>query len=266
MNSEPTIRIGIFVTILILLIIWERISPRRPAKWPRTGRWLKNSGFLVIDTSLVRLLFPTAAVGTAVYAQTQDTGLFNHANIPWILHVVGSVLVLDLVIYWQHRFFHKFPWLWRIHRLHHSDLDVDLSSGVRFHPFEILLSLLIKIVVILVFGLSVTGVLIFEIMLNAGSLFIHSNIRVPLKMDHWLRCLIVTPDMHRIHHSTLRRETDSNFSTVLSCWDRIFKSYCATPHKPQETLPLGLHEYPQPLSFRRMLTLPFIKSSVTSSK
>lgn len=209
--NEPVIRILGFASVLFIMVVWELFAARRPQAIKRTTRWPSNLAIVVLDTLAVRLLFPLGAVGIAVYASSQGLGLLNVIALPGWVAVVLAILVLDLAIYFQHRLFHAVPWLWRLHRMHHADLEFDVTTGLRFHPLEILLSMAIKIAIVLLIGAPALAVLIFEVLLNATSLFNHGNARLPQKVDRWLRLLLVTPDMHRVHHSIIRRETDSNF-------------------------------------------------------
>lgn len=265
MTQEPLIRLAFFAGLLAIFILWEILKPRRPRHWPRLRRWLVNFGLLFADILLLRLVFPLAAVGVALYAQAHQLGLLNHLQLPAIAGILISFVLLDFVIYWQHRILHTIPLLWRIHKLHHTDLDLDISSAVRFHPVEILLSMLLKSAVIIAAGLPVAGVVIFEMLLSGFAIFNHGNIYIPSRIDLILRRFIVTPDMHRVHHSTIRVETDSNFGNGLSCWDRLFGSYRDQPANGHQGMPLGLNEYRQPLSFTKLLWLPFGASGKRSS-
>ncbi|MDX1498188.1 MAG: sterol desaturase family protein, partial [Salinisphaeraceae bacterium] len=226
-EHEATIRLAAFAGTLGLLLLAEQRWPRRAVV--RAGRWLNNLVIVVINTALLRLLFPLVLVAWAVLIQEKGWGLFNWLELPAVIELLIAVLVLDMAIYWQHRLFHQIPLLWRIHRMHHSDVDFDVTTAVRFHPLEILLSMLIKFALVTALGASALAVLIFEILLSSASLFEHANLRIPLKMDRRLRALIVTPDMHRIHHSVFEREHNSNYGFSFSIWDRLFRSYTAQP-------------------------------------
>lgn len=210
---------------------------------------------------MTRIIAPTGAVGFALFAEAHDLGLFNVVALPVWLELVLALLTLDLAIYLQHRLFHYAPVLWRLHRMHHSDLDVDVTTGARFHPIEILLSLGIKFVVIVPLGLPPLAVLLFEIGLNATSMFNHSNVRVSPAIERVLRCLVVTPDMHRVHHSVVRRETDSNFGFNFPWWDRLFGTYRAQPEAGHDGMTIGIEQFREPTELRldRMLTQPFRK-------
>lgn len=260
MNQEPLLRIGIFAFILGLLALLEYLAPKRAYAADRPMRWRTNFSILLADTLLLRLCFPLAATGVALYADQHAIGLFHRAQVPALAAWVAGLLALDCLIYWQHRLLHRIPLLWRLHKIHHTDLDLDLSTGVRFHPLEILLSMALKAGAILALGIPATAVLTFEILLNAYSLFTHSNIRLPAGFEKQLRRLFVTPDMHRIHHSINPAETDSNFSFNLSLWDRLFRSYRDSPQLDPRTMPLGLAEYrdPRRLGFFQLLKIPFI--------
>jgi sterol desaturase/sphingolipid hydroxylase (fatty acid hydroxylase superfamily) len=236
---EALLRLAIFVALLLAMIVAESLWPRQLTPRKRALRWPANLGFGLIDTLIV-LLLPWLALDAAHYAQAHELGLLHAFELPGWLRFTCALLVLDCVIYWQHRLLHAVPWLWRLHRVHHSDLALDATSGVRFHPFEILLSAAIKILTVLALGAPPGAVLVFEIVLNGFALFTHANLALPQWLDDALRCVLVTPDMHRIHHSIERAEHDRNFGFHLIWWDRVFRSYLARPAAPQSTLPLGL--------------------------
>jgi sterol desaturase/sphingolipid hydroxylase (fatty acid hydroxylase superfamily) len=214
-TAEPVIRLSCFLGVLVLMAIWELLTPRRPQSIKRLLRWPNNLGLVVIDTLVVRLLFPIAAVGMAFLAQTKGWGLLNILPLPGWFALPVAVLLLDLTIYGQHVAFHAAPPLWRLHRMHHADLEFDVTTGLRFHPGEIVLSMLIKLAAVLVLGAPALAVLIFEVLLNATSMFNHGNVRLPSRLDRALRLVVVTPEMHRVHHSIDRQETDSNFGFNL---------------------------------------------------
>lgn len=242
LEHEAGLRLAVFLTALLLLALGEWLRPRRSVE----GGWRRratNLALVAVDTLLVRLLFPLVAVGVAFWAEQRGMGMLRLAAVPgWLAFVVG-VLVLDVAIYWQHRILHRVPLLWRLHRVHHADLGFDLTTGVRFHPLEILLSLLFKFALIIVFGIGPLAVLVFEVLLNLGALFTHSNLALPAGLDRRLRWLLVTPDMHRVHHSVHRDETDSNYGFHLSCWDRLFRSYRDQPRDGHATMRIGLLQY-----------------------
>ncbi|SIT06746.1 sterol desaturase family protein [Paracoccus saliphilus] len=241
--AEPLIRMGFFLGILIAMALWEVASPRRRREIPRVIRWSNNLGVVVIDTILVRLFFPVLAVELAAMSETQGWGLFNIIEIPTWIALVISVLALDLAIYLQHVMFHAVPALWRLHRMHHSDLEFDVSTGLRFHPVEILLSMGIKLAVIAALGPPAIAVLLFEVLLNATSMFNHSNIRIPSGIDRFLRLIVVTPDMHRVHHSIHPSETNSNFGFNLPWWDRLLGTYQAQPRDDHESMAIGIEQF-----------------------
>jgi sterol desaturase/sphingolipid hydroxylase (fatty acid hydroxylase superfamily) len=256
---EQYIRLVAFCGIFAVTALWERIGPRRKQTVGRAWRWPNNLGVALVDTVLVRILFPMTAVGLALIANERGVGLLNVVPVPAPIGVVVSVILLDLAIYFQHVLFHAVPVLWRLHRMHHADLDIDVSTGLRFHPIEILLSMLIKLTVVIALGAPAVAVLMFEILLNATSMFNHSNVRLPLGFDRLLRWFVVTPDMHRVHHSVLTRETNSNFGFNLPWWDRLFGTYRAQPAAGHETMTIGIEQFrdPRELGLDRMLVQPF---------
>jgi len=259
LTYEQYIRLAAFCGVFALMAIWEFIGPRRTQTIGRGWRWPNNLGVVVVDTLLVRILFPTTAVGLALIAGAQGIGLFNVVPLPTWIGVVASVILLDLAIYLQHVLFHAVPVLWRLHRMHHADLDIDVSTGLRFHPIEILLSMVIKLAVVMAVGAPAVAVLIFEVLLNATSMFNHSNVRIPQSLDTLMRWFVVTPDMHRVHHSILQRETNSNFGFNLSWWDRLFGTYRAQPAGGHEAMTIGIEQFrnPRELGLDRMLLQPF---------
>jgi len=256
---EAIVRLFAFALIFAGMAIWEVLRPRRALVAGRSRRWPSNIGILIVDVLAVRVLIPTAAVGAALFAAGNGWGLFRLAELRLSFAAVLGFLALDLVIYAQHVVFHKVPWLWRLHRMHHADLDVDLTSGLRFHPIEILISLAIKIAVVLALGIPAVAVLAFEVVLNATSMFNHSNIAMPRWLDRLVRFVVVTPDMHRVHHSVRRYETDSNFGFNLPWWDRLFRTYRAEPEDGHAGMTLGLPIFRDPKELRldRLLTQPF---------
>jgi sterol desaturase/sphingolipid hydroxylase (fatty acid hydroxylase superfamily) len=258
-SEEATIRLAAFGGVFAAMALWELMAPRRKPALGRGVRWPGNLGIVVLDTVLVRLLFPTTAVGLALVAEVQGWGLFNLLAWPRWIAVIVCVIILDLAIYLQHVLFHAVPVLWRLHRMHHADLEFDVSTGLRFHPIEILLSMLIKFAVIAALGVPALAVLIFEVLLNATSMFNHSNVRLAGAIDHLLRWIVVTPEMHRVHHSILARETNSNFGFNLPWWDRLFGTYRAQPEAGHEGMTIGINAFrdPRELGFLRMLIQPF---------
>ncbi|WMC12332.1 sterol desaturase family protein [Oceanimonas pelagia] len=261
---EPWLRLGSFAGLLLLFLLWEHYAPRRPQRQRRGPRWLRHLALAGLNTLLVRALFPLAAVGAALLAAERNWGVLAWLALPDWLALPLTVLLLDLLIYWQHRLFHRVPLLWRLHRMHHTDTELDATTGVRFHPLEILLSMAIKLAGVLLLGASPLAVLVFEVLLNATSLFNHANIHLPAKVDAVLRRLLVTPDMHRVHHSVYPQETDSNFGFNLSCWDRWLGSYRARPRDGHRHMRLGLKEFraPEERGLLRLLTQPFRRTGI----
>jgi sterol desaturase/sphingolipid hydroxylase (fatty acid hydroxylase superfamily) len=259
-SNEPWIRAAFFVGVLVLLALAEWLKPRRALRLGRTPRWGPHLALSLLNTAAVRLLLPATAVGFALFVTDHHWGALNYYTLPAWLALLFGVLVLDLAIYLQHVMFHAVPALWRLHRVHHADLDFDVTTGVRFHPLEIVLSMLIKFGVIAALGVPALAVLIFEVLLNATSMFSHSNIRLPPALDRRLRWLLVTPDMHRVHHSVARHETNSNFGFNLPWWDRLFGSYRAQPKDGHEHMTIGLadwREAPQVAPLSAIILLPF---------
>lgn len=258
MEHELYIRLSVFLIAFIAFAVWERRAPRRLRTRPIVERWINNVGLVVIDTVVLRILFPMAAVGMAIAAQENNWGLLNNLDLPFWMAVVLGAVALDLVIYLQHVLFHAVPAFWRLHMIHHTDLDYDLTTGIRFHPVEIVLSMLIKFATVAALGPPAVAVLIFEVVLNASAMFNHGNIRLPEKWDRILRRVIVTPDMHRVHHSVVKRETNSNYGFNLSVWDRLFGTYRAAPEAGHENMTIGLTQFRDPaqLSLARLLWLP----------
>lgn len=257
--NEPLVRLAAFTGVLAAMAGWEVLAPRRPQAVGRVTRWPGNLGIVVLDSLAVRLLFPTAAVGTALLAESRGWGLLHAIEAPAWLAVPAAVLILDLVIYLQHVLFHAVPALWRLHRMHHADLEFDTTTGLRFHPVEIVLSMLLKLAVVAALGAPAVAVLLFEVLLNASSMFNHGNVRLPLALDRMLRWLVVTPDMHRVHHSVLPRETNSNFGFNLACWDRLFGTYRDQPAAGHDAMTIGIGQFRDARELRldRMLLQPF---------
>ena len=264
--NAPTIRLAAFAGMLLVMALWEVLAPRRAQRFGRWRRWPSNLGIVLLDTLAVRLLIPTSLAAFAAYVAAQGWGLLNLLPTPGFIAVIASILLLDLAIYGQHVAFHAVPVFWRLHRMHHSDLEIDVTTGIRFHPIEILLSVVIKMAVIAVLGAPAVAVLLFEILLNATSMFNHSNAALPGWLDVLLRALLVTPDMHRIHHSVVRVETDSNYGFNLSLWDRLFGTYRAAPAAGQLGMTIGIEAFREPAELRldRMLTQPFREDAAKS--
>ncbi len=260
-DNGSMIRFGVFAGLLVLLAIAEAAFPRRRRTQPRAARWFTNISLIVIDTLLLRLALPIVALGMASMAQARGWGLFNALDWPVWLEIVLAVALLDMAIYWQHVATHKIPILWRLHKVHHVDRDLDVTSGFRFHPLEIIVSMLFKLALVAALGPALIAVFIFEVLLNAGSMFSHANLRLPLGLDRVLRWAIVTPDMHRIHHSTIERETNSNYGFSTSLWDRIFRSYRDDPAKGHDAMTIGLDDYQdeRPSQLLPSLLMPFAR-------
>ncbi|ABO47074.1 sterol desaturase family protein [Francisella tularensis] len=262
MSYELEVRLGFFLLILVTVSLWELLAPMRRLKISKQTRWINNLLLVFLNTLLLRLIFPTAAVGVAVFCQHYNLGLLNITAIPIWLKVLIAFLVLDFTIYLQHVLFHYLPLLWRFHKVHHIDLDYDVTTGLRFHPVEIFLSMLIKFMIVFLVGAPVSAVIIFEIVLNGTSLFNHGNIRLPRYFDKFLRLFMVTPDTHRVHHSTIPKETNSNFGFNLIWWDKLMGTYLAQPKKGHIDMDIGLSEYTDPKQTQNlisMLKIPFSK-------
>lgn len=261
-ENEATIRLVAFAAIFAAMLLWELLAPRRPLAIARAQRWRSNLGLMIINTVVLRLLFPAAAVGFALSAEALGFGLFHWLAWPPLLELVLAVLLLDLAIYCQHLLMHRVPLLWRLHRVHHADLDFDLTTAVRFHTLEILLSMLIKWGVILLLGPAALAVLIFEVVLNGMAVFNHANVSLPPVAERLVRALFVTPDMHRVHHSAIVRETNSNYGFNLSLWDRLFGTYTAQPARGHDGMTIGLEQFRDADQVDRlpgMLALPFAR-------
>lgn len=260
-QHEVAVRLGFFFTVFGLVALWEIIAPRRTLSVSKAVRWVNNLGLVFLNTIVLRLLFPAAAVGVAVFVKENNWGLLNHFQFSFPLAVLISIVAMDLVIYLQHLLVRAAPTLWRLHRVHHADPDYDVTTGSRFHPIEIILSMLIKFATIIVLGPPIVAVVIFEVVLNALAMFNHGNIRLPLALDRVLRLIVVTPDMHRVHHSVEDNETNSNFGFNLSVWDHLFGTYIDQPRDGHEKMAIGIHNYHEAKQISwlpGMLTLPFI--------
>lgn len=261
MPNEALYRFSAFCLVFLLVAAGEIVAPRRPLTTVKSRRWLANFGIIAIDNFAIRLFFPLLPVGVAILAAERGWGVLNLVALSEPLKIVLAVIALDFVIYLQHVLFHFLPHLWRLHRMHHTDLDLDVTSATRFHPFEIFLSLGIKLGAVVFLGAPPLAVLIFEITLNATAMFSHGNLAIPAPVDRWLRLFLVTPDMHRVHHSIVARETNSNFGFCLPWWDRLCGTYRAAPEAGQLGMTIGLKEYRDParLSLGRLLIQPFTK-------
>ena len=245
--SEGTVRLSVFLIIFFAMALFEMLAPRRPLTYGRGYRWFTNLAIIVLDSLVVRLLFPAAAVGIAVWSSENQIGLYymltgtGMAPPLWFYGLLVFIF-MDFAIWAQHLIFHKVPIFWRFHKMHHSDPDIDITTAIRFHPVEIILSMLIKAAIIVVLGAPALAVFLFEVVLNGTAMFNHSNVRLPLSVDRILRIFIVTPDMHRVHHSIIHTETDSNYGFNLSIWDRMFRTYCAQPKLGHDDMSIGLSE------------------------
>jgi sterol desaturase/sphingolipid hydroxylase (fatty acid hydroxylase superfamily) len=248
--AEPLIRLSAFFGVFVAVALWEALGPRRRRAFPRRSRWPHNLGLLALDTLLVRLLVPATALGVALAAQSQGWGLAHQLAVPQWLAIPLAVIVLDLTIYFQHVAFHAVPVLWRLHRVHHTDLDFDVTTATRFHPLEILLSAGIKLATVAAIGAPPIAVLVFEVLLNATAMFNHANAGLPARVDAALRWLVVTPDMHRVHHSILPQETNTNFGFNLPWWDRLFGTYRAQPVAGHEAMTIGIDAFRSPEDLR----------------
>ena len=257
---EPMLRLGCFAGVLLLTALAEALAPRRRPRAGKSIRWLSNLGLVALNTIILRVLFPLGVAGVALIAKEKSWGLLNNLDIPYWLAVALGVIILDLAIYLQHVMFHAVPILWRLHMVHHADLDFDVTTGLRFHTLEILLSTGIKVGVVVLIGAPALGVLIFEILLNATSMFNHGNFRLPLWLDRLLRLTLVTPDMHRVHHSVKPHETNSNFGFNLPWWDFLLGTYRAQPSDGHEGMQIGLAQFADErvTHLLWMLLLPFV--------
>ncbi len=257
---EPAIRLGCFFGVFAVVALWEWRAPRRALTLSRALRWSSNLGLVALNTLLLRLVFPLAAAGMAAFGVANGWGLLNHFEVPFWVAVPVAVIAMDFVIWLQHVMVHAVPALWRLHQVHHADLDYDLTTGARFHPIEIALSMLVKFATISVLGPPVLAVVIFEVLLNATAMFNHGNIRLPASLDRGLRWLIVTPDMHRVHHSVEDDETNTNFGFNLPWWDRLFGTYRAQPRAGHEAMAIGIRGHSDPSEVAHlsgMLLMPF---------
>jgi sterol desaturase/sphingolipid hydroxylase (fatty acid hydroxylase superfamily) len=254
MMNESAVRIGVFFTMLVVMAVWEAIAPRRRLVASKPARWISNIALLAINSLIVRLGFAAGLAGIALEAQRREWGLLNVVELPGWLEVALAVILLDLAIYLQHVLFHAVPLLWRLHLVHHADPDFDVTTGVRFHTLEIIVSLGIKVATIVLIGASPLAVVIFEAVLNATSMFSHSNVKMPFAIDQGLRWIVVTPDMHRVHHSMIPSETNSNFGFNVPWWDYVFRTYKAQPALGHEQMRIGLPQIPP----ERAVWLPWI--------
>jgi sterol desaturase/sphingolipid hydroxylase (fatty acid hydroxylase superfamily) len=258
LTHEAAIRLGAFITVFTVMALWEAVAPRRATSYSRLKRWPSNLVIVALNTVLVRVLIPATAVSLALAGETHGWGLLNNLPVPASMAVVASMVALDLAIYLQHVMLHAVPALWRVHRMHHADLDFDVTTGARFHPIEIVLSMLIKFGAVVALGVPALGVLVFEVLLNATSMFNHGNVRIPVRLDRYVRWLLVTPDMHRVHHSIVVNETNSNFGFNLPWWDRLLGTYRDQPVAGHQGMTIGIETFREAreLWIDRMLTQP----------
>jgi sterol desaturase/sphingolipid hydroxylase (fatty acid hydroxylase superfamily) len=260
MNLDLIIRISAFIGIFAIMAVWERLAPRRLWSATRSTRWGINLAMAGFNTVFTRVFLASGAFGAALLAGEGQVGLFHQVEWPWWVELHLAVILLDLVVYLQHVLMHAVPILWRLHMVHHTDVDMDVTTGVRFHPLEIALSMFIKIGAVILLGASPGAVLAFEVLLNATSMFNHSNVRIPRQLDCLLRWFLVTPDMHRVHHSVIPRETNRNFGFNLPWWDRVLGTYLSQPSQGHVQMTIGLEEYRDPtrLTWLTLLALPFV--------
>ena len=257
---EPVLRLTAFVGVFALMAVWEMVAPRRARQFERRSRWPHNIALLAVDVAVVRVLAPGVAIAVAMAGELNGWGLFNVFRPPTWIGIPLAVAFLDLVVYFQHVGFHAVPTLWRLHRVHHTDLDFDVTTGTRFHPVEILISTGIKCAAVAAIGAPVVAVLIFELLLNASSMFNHGNVRIAPRIERWLRWLVVTPDMHRVHHSVVFNETSSNFGFTLPLWDRFLGTYRSQPAGGHERMEIGVDAFrsEDDLRIERLLIQPFL--------
>jgi len=254
-----TLRASAFIGLLIVLAISEYYKPKRALTTSKWHRWGNNLGIVLINNLVLKIFVPFVAIDAALFIEQQQWGLLSLTSVNKTIMIIMSIMILDAAIYFQHKVFHHVPILWRLHRMHHSDLDIDVTTAIRFHPIEIILSMFIKVAVIIVLGLPVIAVVLFELLLNLTAMFNHSNIRLPSKVDRFIRTVLVTPDMHRIHHSIDGQETNNNFGFCLPWWDHLFGSYQAQPKLGHQQMQIGLPYFrdPKECQVQNMLTQPF---------
>lgn len=261
-ENEAQVRASIFIIVLSVMWLSQSLWPRRVFKIKPSVRWFNNMALVFLNSFVVRLIFPAATIGVASWALEQQWGLFSNINWPWYIELILAIVLLDLIIYWQHRLFHKVPLLWALHKVHHVDQDIDVTTGSRFHTIEIILSLLIKFFFVCLLGPSLLAVILFEIILNACAMFNHANVKLPLALDRVLRWVLVTPDMHRVHHSNIGSETNKNFGFNITWWDKLFGSYQDQPSLGHDKMNIGVQGYEdlkQTQYLPYMLLLPFKK-------
>jgi len=263
LGAEPLVRLGAFLGVFAAVALWEALAPRRARAFARRARWPHNLGLLLVDAAVLRVVAPGAAIAVALAAEARGWGLLHALDLPAWAAIALAVVLLDLAVYFQHVLFHAVPALWRLHRVHHADLDFDVTTGTRFHPVEILVSVAIKCAAVAAIGAPALAVLVFEVILNATAMFNHANAGLPAGVDRWLRRLVVTPDMHRVHHSARRDETNSNFGFSLPWWDRLFGTYRAQPAAGHQGMTIGLDAFRTPADLRldRLLLQPLRERS-----
>jgi len=264
MIGEQNIRLAAFLGVLVTVSVWELLAPKRKLSDSKVRRWTANLSMVAINTVAVRLIVPVLPAGMALLTKEHNWGLLNQVDLPKWLAAIAAIIALDLVIYLQHVLFHFLPVLWRLHRMHHSDLDIDVTTGNRFHPIEILISIGVKLAAVTLIGAPVAAVIAFEVILNATSQFNHGNIRIPEKLDRLLRLFVVTPDMHRVHHSVIPRETNSNFGFNLPWWDKLCGTYRPQPELGHEGMSIGLKEFrdSRRLTLFHLIIQPFTRTSM----
>lgn len=260
-DNQESIRLGVFISVFTLMAVLEFIVPKKARALPRGGRWFTNWALVIIDSVALKILVPVLAVTVAQTAADKGWGIFSFLELPFWFECVAAIIILDMLIYWQHVASHHIPMLWRFHKVHHADRDIDVTTGARFHPIEIVLSMLYKLFCIVILGPAAIAVFFFEVLLNASAMFNHSNISLPKAIDAVVRRVVVTPDMHRVHHSVIIGETNSNYGFFLSIWDRLFGSYIDQPELGHDDMVIGLQEHQdsQPASLVWSLKAPFLK-------
>ncbi len=265
---EAIVRLSVFAGIFLIMALLEIAMPRKQPVLAKGARWFTNISLVIVNTLALRLIMPILAVGMADYAAARGWGLLALVDLPLWVEILIAFLLLDMLIYAQHIAFHKVPILWRFHKVHHADRDLDVTSGARFHPAEAIISMAYKLLCIALIGPVAFAVFLFEVVLNAASMFNHANVRLPLGMDRALRLFIVTPDMHRVHHSVIERETNSNYSFFLTLWDRMFRTYLAQPEKGHDGMTIGLSEYQdsKPANLFWSLFVPFARKQNPDTK
>ena len=262
MFNSNIIIYSFFVGIFVFILILERFFSAKISKLNRLTRWYSNLSIAIINNVIVSFLIPISVISLAMFASENKIGILNNIDLPYYISVILSIIILDLIIYWQHRLFHFIPILWRLHRMHHTDLDFDVTTGIRFHPIEIVLSTIIKGVVVMILGVPVLSVFIFQMILTCTSMFTHGNVQLPQKVDKILRLVIVTPNMHRIHHSVISDETNSNFGFNISVWDKLFSTYKDQSKDKEIKIGLNIFRKKEDLHLHKLLIQPFYKDNI----